>query len=465
MIEREFDLYEDVIGEKVDINKLEIWDKKIVWHPFTQMAEYEKYKPLIIVKGEGNYLIDINGKKYLDGVCSIWCNVHGHNVKELNEALYDQANKIAHSTLLGAANLPSILLAKALLDIAPKNLKHVFYSDDGSTAMEVALKMAYQYHKMKGDNNRYLFVKLSGAYHGDTIGSVSLGGVDLFHSLYKDLLFETIKVPAPFPESVFGDKKEAYERSLEEIEKVFEKYADKIVAFVMEPLVQVAAGVITHPKGYLKKVRELCDKYNILLILDEVATGFGKTGKYFACQIEDVKPDIMAVSKGLTAGYMPLAATLCTEEIYQAFYGGDYASGKTFFHGHTYTGNPLGCRVALENLRLFRKKGYPYTLKEKILFIEKRLKEELSDLEFVGDIRGIGFIWGIELVKDKKRKIPFTWKEDIGRKVSRKIIEKGVFTRPLGPILVFMPPLSITLDEIDFMVKVYKEAISEVLKC
>jgi len=231
----------------------------------------------------------------------------------------------------------------------------------------------------------------------------------------------------------------------------------------MEPLVQAAAGIIVHPDGFLREVRELCNEFNTLLILDEVATGFGKTGKMFACEWEGVTPDIMAVSKGLTAGYMPLAATLSTDEIYQAFWGGDYGSGKTFFHGHTFTGNQLGCSVALKNIELFRKKGWPDKLKDKISFLHRRLEEELSELKHIGDIRGRGFMVGIELVKDKKTKEGFSWKDDVGRRVSRKILEKGVFTRPLGPVLVIMPPLAISEDEIEFMVKAYRDAILEEL--
>jgi adenosylmethionine-8-amino-7-oxononanoate transaminase len=448
---------------KVESELLKEWDKKYVWHPFTQMAEYVKYEPIVIERGEGCWLIDTEGRRYLDAVGSIWCNVHGHNVKELNEALIEQVSKIAHSTLLGLANVPSILLAKKLVEITPDGLNHVFFSDDGSTAMEVALKMAYQYWQLKGEKRRTKFVKLQEAYHGDTIGSVSIGGIDLFHSMFRELMFETFKIPAPHPYRFEGSPEECKEFSLMELKRILEERGEEIAAVVMEPLVQAAAGMIVHPEGFLKGVRELCDQYGVLLILDEVATGFGKTGKMFACEWEGVTPDIMAVSKGLTAGYMPLAATLSTDEIYQAFWGGDYGSGKTFFHGHTFTGNQLGCAVALKNIELFEEKGWPENLKEKIDYLYKRLHEELSELKHVGNIRGRGFMVGIELVKDKKTKEGFSWRDDVGRKVSRRIVEKGVFTRPLGPVLVIMPPLAISEEEIDFMVKTYREAILEVL--
>jgi len=447
----------------IDKEKLKEWDKQFVWHPFTQMAEYVKHEPIVIERGEGCWLIDTEGRRYLDAVGSIWCNVHGHNVKELNKALCQQANKIAHSTLLGLANVPSILLAKKLVEITPEGLNHVFYSDDGSTAMEVALKMAYQYWQLKGEKRRTKFVKLEEAYHGDTIGSVSIGGIDLFHSMFRELMFQTYKIPAPHPYRFPGTPEECKNYSLEKLEEILKKHGDEVAAVVMEPLVQAAAGIIVHPEGFLRGVRKLCDRYGVLLILDEVATGFGKTGKMFACEWEGVIPDIMAISKGLTAGYMPLAVTMATDEVYSAFWGGDYGSGKTFFHGHTFTGNQLGCAVALKNIELFEKKGWPEKLKGKIEYLYRRLNEEITPLKHVGDVRGRGFMVGIELVKDKKTKEGFSWKDDVGRRVSRRIVEKGVFTRPLGPVLVIMPPLAIGEDEIDFMVKTYREAIVEVL--
>ncbi len=442
---------------------LKEWDKKYVWHPFTQMAEYVKFEPIVIERGKGCWLYDTDGKRYLDAVGSIWCNVHGHNVKELNEAICNQLEKIAHSTLLGLSNVPAIILAKKLVDITPDGLNHVFFSDDGSTAMEVALKMAYQYWQLKGNKRKTKFVKLEEAYHGDTIGSVSIGGIDLFHSMFRELMFGTFKVCPPHPYRFDGSVEECLQESLDAMELILSEHSDEIAAVVMEPLVQAAAGMIVHPEGFLKGVRDLCNKYNVLLILDEVATGFGKTGMMFACQWEGVVPDIMAVSKGLTAGYLPLAATLATDEVYSAFWGGDYGSGRTFFHGHTFTGNQVGCSVALANIELFEKKNWPQDLEEKIDYLHRKLKEELFDLKHVGDIRGKGFMIGIELVKDKARKETFSWKDDVGRKVSRKIIEKGVFTRPLGPVLVIMPPLAIAEEEIDFMIRTYRDSIIEIL--
>ncbi len=443
--------------------RLKEWDKRYVWHPFTQMAEYVKQEPIIVERAEGCWLYDTDGKRYLDAVSSIWCNVHGHNVDELNRAVVEQLKKVAHSTLLGLSNVPAVELAKKLVEISPEGLNHVFFSDDGSTAMEVALKMAYQYWQLKGKGEKTKFVKLEEAYHGDTIGSVSIGGIDLFHSMFRELMFETYRIPAPHPYRFDGTPEECREFSLKKLKELLEVHHEEIAAVVMEPLVQAAAGIIVHPPGFLKGVKELCKDYNVLLILDEVATGFGKTGRMFACEWEGVVPDIMAVSKGLTAGYMPLAATLATDEVYMAFWGGDYGAGKTFFHGHTFTGNQLGCSVALANIDLFERKGWPENLSGKVEYLHSRVKDRLGDMEHVGDIRGKGFMIGVELVKDRRTKEGFSWREDVGRRVSRRIVEKGVFTRPLGPVLVIMPPLSITFDEIDFMVEVYREAISEVL--
>jgi adenosylmethionine-8-amino-7-oxononanoate aminotransferase len=444
-------------------NHLKEWDIKHLWHPFTQMAEYARYEPIIIERAEGCWLYDTCGRKFLDAVASIWCNVHGHNVAKLNTALVEQLEKVAHSTLLGLSNIPAITLAKLLVDITPPGLNHVFYSDNGSTAVESAIKMAYQYWKLNGQD-KPLFVKLENAYHGDTLGAVSVGGIDLFHSTFGRLLFETLTAPSPHPYRFDGTPEECRDSALAGLRRILEKHHKKVSAVIMEPLVQSAGGMIVHPDGFLKGVKELCEEFDVLLILDEVATGFGKTGKMFACEWEGVQPDIMALSKGLTAGYLPLAATVASEKVYSAFLGGDYGSGKTFFHGHTYTGNPLACAVAIANIELFREKGYPESLTEKISYLHLRLKEELAELSHVGDIRGRGFMVGIELVKDKKTKEPFSWKEDIGRRVSRKIVEKGVFTRPLGPVLVVMPPLAISKEEIDILVRAYRDAIYEVLE-
>lgn len=435
----------------IPYDKLAEIDKTKIWHPFTQMQEWEGEEITIISEGDGFYLKDVKGRTYIDGVSSLWCNVHGHRKKEIDEAVKDQLDKIAHSTFLGLSNVPAILLADQLIKIAPNGLTRVFYSDSGSESVEIALKMAYQYWQQKGRKEKNKFAKLSNAYHGDTLGSVSVGGIELFHELYKPLLFETFEIPTPytyrwnavdFTEFMpNGDRKSfaafVKKESLRILEEVLSAHEGEIAGLVMEPLMQGAAGMIVHPQGYLAEVRRLTQKYNILLILDEVATGFGRTGKMFACEHEDVTPDIMTVAKGLTGGYLPLAATLTTEEIYEAFLG-DYSEYKTFFHGHTFTGNPLACRAALANLEIFEKEQTLEAMQPKIKWLAKRL-ESFWQLEHVGDIRQAGFMVGIELVKDRETREPYPLPLKMGGKVCQRVKEHGIWIRPLGNVVVLMP--------------------------
>jgi len=339
-------------------------DKEYIWHPFTQMREWVADTPLIIESGKGSYLIDTQGRRYIDGFSSVWVNIHGHRKKAIDKAITEQLKRIAHSTLLGLSNIPSILLAEKLIKLTNssglKSLSKVFYSDNGSTAVEAGLKMAFQYWQLKGGRYREKtkFLTLENSYHGDTIGSVSLGGIDLFHKLYKPLLFETIKVPSPNCYRCPIDKNhpDCNTACIREAEKVLKRHHHETAAFVIEPLIQAAAGMIVSPPGYLGQISSLCKQYNVLLIADEVATGFGRTGRMFACEHEEVSPDIMAIAKGITGGYLPLAATLVTEDIYNAFLG-EYKEFKTFFHGHSYTGNPLGCAAAIANIDIFEKEN------------------------------------------------------------------------------------------------------------
>jgi adenosylmethionine-8-amino-7-oxononanoate aminotransferase len=341
------------------------------------MQEWEQEKPLIIERGKGPYLIDTEGKRYLDGTSSIWVNLHGHRHPALDRAVKRQLDKVAHSALFGLSNPPAIQLARALIQIAPKGLTRVFYSDNGSTAVEVALKMAVQYWQQRrpkaGPKHTFLHLKL--AYHGDTVGAVSVGNIELFHSRFKSLLFPTVEADPPYCYrcSLKLTYPSCQMACLDPIELILKERHRELAGFIIEPLVQAAAGMLTSPPGYLKRIRELCTKYNVLLIADEVATGFGRTGKMFACQHEGVTPDLMAISKGLTGGYMPLAATLTTDEIYQAFLG-KYEDFKTFFHGHSYTGNPLGCAVALANLELFKKDKTLARLQPKIKTMARLLQ-------------------------------------------------------------------------------------------
>ncbi|QID32723.1 adenosylmethionine--8-amino-7-oxononanoate transaminase [Pampinifervens florentissimum] len=442
----------------IDPLLLERWDKEYFWHPFTQMKVYREEENLIFERGEGVYLYDIKGRRFIDAISSLWCNVHGHNHPKLNKALIDQLQKVAHTTTLGSSNVPAILLAKRLVEIAPKGLTKVFYSEDGAEAVEIAIKLAYQYWRNKGEK-RKAFITLSEAYHGDTLGAVSLGGIDLFHGTYKDLLFESIKLPSPY---IFCKEKygrlcdECKQELLNMLEEILKSRED-IVAVSLEAGIQGAAGMLPFPRGFLRGVRELTRKYNTLLIVDEVATGFGRTGAMFYCEQEEVSPDFMCLGKGITGGYLPLAATLTTEEVFNAFLG-EFGELKHFYHGHTYTGNNLACAVALANLEVFEEERTLEKLQPKIEHLRKRL-EEFWELKHVGDVRQLGFMAGIELVKDKKTGERFPYGERTGFKVAYKCRERGVFLRPLGDVMVLMMPLVISIEEMDHVLDTLKWAI------
>ncbi len=408
-----------------------------VWHPFTQMALWPSDAPLIIERAEGNWLIDTEGQRYLDGVSSLWVTVHGHRKPELDEALRAQLGKIAHSTLLGLTNVPAIELAAKLVQIAPKGLEKVFYSDSGSTSVEIALKMAYQYCQLTGRKTKRRFAALTEAYHGDTLGSVSVGGVDLFHDRFRDLLFEVERVPA----------------TIEAARALLEKKADTLAGFIVEPLIQGAAGMLTQPRGYLKALETLCREHDVLLICDEVATGFGRTGKMFAVEQEDVHPDFMCVAKGLTGGYLPLAATLTTSRVFRAFLG-TAAEQKTFFHGHTYTGNPLACAVALANLELFETQKTLERMEPTVEALTRGL-ETLAELKHVTEIRQRGLMIGVQLEE-------YPYGDRKGFAVCQAARKRGVLIRPLGNVVVLMPPLSLTVAEAELLVRAVRESIVEV---
>ncbi len=433
-------------------------DKQFVWHPFTQMKDWNVAEPLVIERGEGSYLIDTRGRRYLDGVSSLWVTVHGHRKKELDAVLIEQAGKLAHSTMLGLSNVPAVALAQKLVSIAPKGLEKVFYSDNGSTSVEIAVKMSYQYWQNVGEKKKTGIVHLANSYHGDTLGSVSVGGIDLFHKVYRKLVFKTIQLD--FPDCYRIPSKEAF-RAVDNFEKILCRDKGKIAAIVLEPIVQGAAGMIMWPKGVLKRFEEVCRKHDVFLIADEVATGFGRTGKMFACEHENVHPDILCLAKGITGGYLPLAATLTTERVFDGFVF-PYKDMKTFFHGHTYTGNPLACAVACKNIEIFEKERTIERLQPKIKFLAGELKR-LWDIPFVGDIRQRGFMVGIELVKDRRTKEPFPWEDCIGVKVCERVRDYGVILRPLGNVIVLMPPLSMTKSELTQLVRATQRAIQDIL--
>jgi len=414
-------------------------DRRYLWHPFTQQQSWcEDEPPLVIDHAEGSRLYDTDGNGYLDGVSSLWCNVHGHRHPAIDAAVQAQLGRVAHSTMLGLSHEPAIALAEQLVGIAPPGLSRVFYSDSGSTAVEVALKMAFQWWVHRGERRRG-FICLQNAYHGDTLGSVSVGGIDTFHSLYEPLLFETWRARA-------GDAGH--------LADLLEEHGSQVAGVIVEPLVQGAAGMLLQPRGYLRHVRELCDAHGVLLICDEVATGFGRTGRMFACEHEDVAPDLLCVGKGLTGGYLPLAATLASERIYEGFLGRP-EDLRTFFHGHTYTGNPLACAAAIATLEVFQRESTLERLQPKIELLARSLAHRVAVLPGVREVRQRGFMVGIELVAAD----PAQW---LGHQVTLAARRRGAIIRPLGDVVVLMPPLSMTEADLSRLVAITASSIAEV---
>jgi len=480
--------------------QLEQADKHYLWHPFTQQQDWEAESQIVIERAEGSYLIDIEGKRYLDGISSLWVNVHGHNRQEINQAIIAQLELVAHTTMLGLTHPSAIELGKRLIEIAPRKLSRVFYSDTGAAAMEIALKIAFQYWQQceSPKPEKTKFFSLSNAYHGDTVGSMSIGGIDLYQQVYHQLLFPTLQAPNAYCYRCHLHKSypSCHFACLEEVERVIAKHADELAAVVMEPLMQGAAGIFVYPPGYTRAVWEIAKRHQILFIVDEVATGFGKTGKMFACEHEGIEPDLMALGKGITGGYLPLAATLTTEEIYRAFLSqypptdrgneenlmplptppdtgnsngtmldmsSDFTLGpieqrRTFYHGHTYTGNPLACAAALANLDLFEQDHTLERLQPKIALLAQQL-ERFRHLPLVGDIRQCGFMVGIELVQDKQTRAPFSAKEKVGIRVIKEARRRGIILRPLSDIVVVMPPLSITEEELQMLLDVTYDSV------
>jgi len=440
-------------------------DKRHVWHPFTQMGDWEREEPFIVEAAEGCWLIGQDGERYLDGVSSLWVNVHGHRKPEIDEAVREQLDKVAHATFLGLANPPAIELAERLVRIAPHGLERVFYSDNGSTAVEIAVKMAYQYWQNLGEetSRKRKFIAFTNAYHGDTIGAVSLGGIDLFHGVYGPLLFDVVRAPYPHP---YRDREgrsaeQCVDACLAELEARMESHRGELAGLVIEPLVQGAAGMIMSPPGCLAGVRELCNGMNCLMIVDEVATGFGRTGRMFACEHEGVSPDLLCLAKGLTAGYLPMAATLATGKVYEGFLA-DYSEMKHFFHGHTYTGNPLAAAAAIASLKLFDSEETLERMQPRIERLRAGL-ERFRDHPNVGDVRQHGFMVGIELVRDRETKETHPPAEKVAMRICREARDRRLIIRPLGPVLTLMPALAIDDDELDFLLEVVWDSLEAVL--
>ena len=478
-------------------------DNAHVWHPFTAMSAYRDENAPIIVEADGFHLIDSEGRRYLDGHSSLWCNIHGHRVPAIDAAIRNQLDRVAHSTLLGLANEPSIELAAELVRRTPAGLNKVFYADCGAAGVEVALKIAYQYHRQKpgGPEERDLFVCLDHAYHGDTVGTISLGGIDRFHSLFGSLMFPALRVPSPAKQPPSGGRESSGSsmwgstpqnrrsyvhrsedsKSITELERTLAENAHRIAGFVIEPLVQAAAGILVHPPGYLKRVRELTRQYGIPLIADEIAVGFGRTGTLFACEQEEVSPDILILSKGLTGGYLPLAATLVTDEIYDAFLGDPWA-GRTFHHGHTYTGNPLACAAALASLRLIDEnevianaRRIEAVLRRELASLVTPWNEEPEDLRpplgdgqrgadaHIAEVRQKGTMVGIELVQKREPLTPFAPERRIGHQVTLACRRRGVVLRNIGDVIVLMPAPAMPEELVVELCRVIREAIANVV--
>lgn len=444
-------------------DKLKQIDHTHLWHPFTQMQEWMGEDPVIISRGDGHYLIDDTGRKYLDGVSSLWCNVHGHRKKELDDAIKDQLDRIAHSTFLGLSHVPAIQLAQKLIEIAPTGLQRVFYSDSGATAVEIALKMAVQFWQLKGEERRAQIASLVESYHGDTVGSMSIGYSQTYHRFFKSLLFPVLRITPPhvfrFVQQM--NEADALRAAVEEAQQKLVANRETLAALVVEPLMQGAAGMWAQPLGYVKALNEICRRNKILFILDEVATGFGRTGKMFACEHDGVTPDILCMAKGITGGYLPLAATLSSEEIFSAFLG-EYQEFKTFFHGHTYTGNPLGCAVALANLEIFHRENILQKLQPRIAYLQKRLCEEFANLPHVSDVRQWGYMIGVELAENKATRENYPPGRRMGHKVILEARKRGVMIRPLGDVVILMPPLSMAEDELSILLDIVYDCIQTV---
>ena len=440
-------------------------DLKYIWHPFTQMKQYENgEKPIIIKRGKGIYVEDIEGNKYIDAVSSWWENTLGHANKRIAKAAYKQAKEIEHVIFAGFSHEPAIKLAKTIVQMLDCSLKHVFFSDNGSTAVEVMLKMAYQYHVLRGKPEKKKFIALKNSYHGDTLGAVSVGGIDMYHKVYKPLLFEIVQAESPYCyRCPCGCNKENCNiECLNSVEEILKKDAKNIAGIIIEPLVQAAGGMIMYKKEYLVKLRELCNKYDILMLDDEVAMGFYRTGKLCAFKHTDIVPDIICMAKGITAGFMPLAITVCSDEIYDAFYDDDKDGYKTFYHGHSYTGYPLACAVANENLKILKEMNIEKTLEPKIKKFAQEL-EKFKSHKNVGDVRQWGMICAVELVKNKETKEPYKYEDGIGKKIYEEGLKMGAILRPMWNCIYFLTPYIITEKEIEKLVDIAYKAMRKVL--
>ena len=430
-------------------------DLKNIWHPCSQMKDYENFPPIIIDKGNGIYLYDISNKKYIDAISSWWVNLFGHNNKRLNKALKKQVDTLEHVIFANFSHKPAIELSEKILEVSPKGLSKIFFGDNGSSAVEISLKLSFQYHKQIGFKNKTKFVSLKNGYHGETIGALSVSKIPLYSKVYNKILIDSIEVNSPdcFRCPYFKNRDNCNTECFSHMEELIINRHDEITAVIIEPMVQCASGMKIYPKEYLKKLRELTKTYNINLIADEIAVGFGRTGKFFGVDHAKITPDIMCVSKGLTGGYLPLSLVITTDEIYYAFYD-DYENSKSFLHSHSYSGNPLACSVAVETLNIFKDENTLENIKEKSTYMKNRIEEKFKALKYVGEIRSIGMICAIELVHDKLSKKPFESNKRVGYEIYKIALKNSLLLRPLGDILYFMPPYVINKNQIDLMIEI-----------
>lgn len=439
-------------------------DLKYIWHPCSQMKDYEILPPIVIERGDGINLYDTNGKCYKDVISSWWCNLLGHCNPRINNAIKKQIDNLEHVIFANFSHKAAITLCQKLMEVLPKGLCKFNFADNGSAAIEMSLKMSFQYHYQTGNPQKKRFMALSDAYHGETLGALAVGGVDLYSELYKPLLLDVIRIEGlDCYRCKWGKCRDNCScECFANAEKAFREHAEETAAIIVEPLLQGSAGMKVYPPLYLKKLREICSKYNVILIADEIATGYGRTGKFFAFDHAGVSPDIMCLSKGLTGGYMPMAIAVTTQKIYDAFYD-DYLKGKAFMHSHTYAGNPMACAAAAEVLNIIKDENIIEKAVEKAKYFNKIIKEKFIQLENVGEVRSIGLINAIELVKDKQTKEPLNYKNRTGYQIYKKALEKGVILRPLGDVIYFNPPLIIERDDMDYVTDVALKCTKEIL--
>lgn len=442
------------------MTQLQEKDLRYIWHPCAQMKDYEQFPPKVIVRGEGVWLYDEQGQRYLDAVSSWWVNLFGHANQRLSQVLAQQAQTLEHTIFANFTHLPAIEVAERLVRLTPQGLNKVFFADNGSAAIEVALKMSFQYHAQKNKTRKKRFLALTNAYHGETIGALSVGGVDLYNEVYTPLLLDTVRSQGPdcYRCPFQQQPSHCQAQCIEFVERDLQQHHEEITAVIIEPLIQAAAGMKMYPPIYLKKLRALCTTYDVHLIADEIAVGFGRTGSLFACEQADISPDFLCLSKGITGGYLPLSVVVTTDDVYEAFYD-DYQTMKAFLHSHSYTGNTLACRIAQEVLTMFEDENVMDMVQEKGAMLRRQAETAFCDLPYVGEYRQIGLVGAIELVVDKTTKQPFPSEERIGYHIYKKALEKGLLIRPLGNILYFMPPYTITEEEMTFMVTTTKDTL------